>query len=93
MSKNSAIDIFLRVRPSKKPSVFYKLLKDDNKVEFNIPKDKDAGYINNTQEKHTFDFNGCLSMDAKQDEVFDRVAKEVVDSSLEGFNGTIFAYG
>jgi kinesin family protein 6/9 len=32
-------------------------------------------------------------MDARQEKVFDKVAKEVIDSALEGFNGTIFAYG
>ncbi|OMJ82170.1 hypothetical protein SteCoe_17189 [Stentor coeruleus] len=32
-------------------------------------------------------------MTAKQEQVFDLVAKEVVDSVLEGYNGTIFAYG
>jgi len=28
-----------------------------------------------------------------QDEVYDACAKPVIDSVLEGFNGTIFAYG
>ena len=32
-------------------------------------------------------------MSTKQPEIFDKVAKEVVDSALDGFNGTIFAYG
>lgn len=32
-------------------------------------------------------------MDTKQEKVFDKVAKDVIDSALEGFNGTIFAYG
>ena len=32
-------------------------------------------------------------MDTKQEEIFDKVAKDVVDSAMEGFNGTIFAYG
>lgn len=32
-------------------------------------------------------------MDARQEKIFDKVAKDVVDSALEGFNGTIFAYG
>lgn len=32
-------------------------------------------------------------MDTKQEKVFDKVAKDVVDSAMEGFNGTIFAYG
>jgi kinesin family protein 6/9 len=32
-------------------------------------------------------------MPTKQSEIFDGVAKEVVDSALDGYNGTIFAYG
>ena len=32
-------------------------------------------------------------MDTRQEKVFDKVAKEVVDSAVDGFNGTIFAYG
>jgi hypothetical protein len=32
-------------------------------------------------------------MDARQEEVFDVVAKPVVASVLNGYNGTIFAYG
>jgi len=30
---------------------------------------------------------------ASQEEVFDTVAKDVVNNVLEGYNGTIFAYG
>lgn len=32
-------------------------------------------------------------MDASQEDVFDAVAKEAVDSTLDGYNATIFAYG
>ena len=32
-------------------------------------------------------------MQTRQEQIFDKVAKDVVDSALEGFNGTIFAYG
>ena len=32
-------------------------------------------------------------MQTTQQEIFDRIAKEVIDSGLEGYNGTIFAYG
>ena len=37
--------------------------------------------------------DGVIDARATQDEVFERVAEPVVDSVLEGFNGTIFAYG
>lgn len=32
-------------------------------------------------------------MNVRQDVVFEKIAKDVVDSALEGYNGTIFAYG
>jgi Tfp pilus assembly pilus retraction ATPase PilT len=36
---------------------------------------------------HVFDSNST------QKEVYDLAAKPIIDSVLEGFNGTIFAYG
>lgn len=32
-------------------------------------------------------------MDTSQEKIFDKVVKDVIDSALDGFNGTIFAYG
>lgn len=32
-------------------------------------------------------------MSTKQQQIFDEVARDVVDSAIEGYNGTIFAYG
>jgi len=32
-------------------------------------------------------------MEAKQSEVYNSAARPIVDSLMEGFNGTIFAYG
>jgi hypothetical protein len=29
----------------------------------------------------------------RQETVFDKIAKDVVDSCFDGYNGTIFAYG
>ena len=29
----------------------------------------------------------------RQESMFEKVAKDVVDSAFEGYNGTIFAYG
>lgn len=104
MSQNSAIEIFLRSRPTKRPStffsinvtfyIFYKeLQKDENKCEFKIPKDATAGYVNNTLERHAFEFNEVFGSETTQQEIFDKIAKPVVDSAIEGYNGTIFAYG
>ena len=40
-----------------------------------------------------FRFNHVFGMQATQEEVFDTVAKQMIDTFLEGYNGTIFAYG
>jgi hypothetical protein len=32
-------------------------------------------------------------MKSSQKEIYDMAAKPIIDSVLEGFNGTIFAYG
>eukprot|EP00873_Tetraselmis_striata_P011712 jgi/Tetstr1/431976/TSEL_021453.t1 len=50
-------------------------------------------YVNNQRENYEFHFNGIIGMEAKQDEVFERVARPACLGSLEGINSTIFAYG
>jgi hypothetical protein len=41
----------------------------------------------------TFSFDRVLDMNTTQVEVYEHTAKNIVDSVLQGFNGTIFAYG
>lgn len=45
------------------------------------------------KKKHDFKFEGFLSDGIEQCEVYDRVARPIVDSALKGYSGTIFAYG
>ena len=40
-----------------------------------------------------FTFDRCFDMHSNQKEVYDIAAKPIIDSVLDGFNGTIFAYG
>lgn len=42
---------------------------------------------------YRFSFDRIFSPKASQEEVFDLAARPIIDSVLEGFNGTIFAYG
>ncbi|GFH05643.1 kinesin-like protein [Haematococcus lacustris] len=107
-NNNANIDIFVRIRPVAKPSPRLVVDNSDNRLEFNMPRDAAAGYVNNQREQYEFRFNGIIGPEAKQDEVFERVARNVVMGSIEGFNGadtevragalgqgqgTIFAYG
>ena len=93
MSKNNNIKIFLRIRPTKKASRGLKLDEDNHAVEVHVTKKDSRDYVNNQKEDYTFKFDSTLTMQAKQDQVFETVAKEVVDSVLDGYNGTVFAYG
>lgn len=58
-----------------------------------LPRNADQGYINNTEERRVFSFDQLFDMSTSQEKIFDKVAKDVIDSALEGYNGTIFAYG
>jgi hypothetical protein len=49
--------------------------------------------INNQREDYRFVFNGVLTAESKQDEVFERVCRPSVEVFMEGINCTVFAYG
>ena len=40
-----------------------------------------------------FNFDRVFNMKRQQKEVYDYAAKPIIDSVMDGFNGTIFAYG
>ena len=40
-----------------------------------------------------FEYDHVFNMESEQKEVYDIAARPIIDSVLEGFNGTIFAYG
>lgn len=42
---------------------------------------------------HVFDFDAVFDLNSRQQEIYDQVCKPIVDGVLEGYNGTIFAYG
>ena len=44
-------------------------------------------------DKKTFNFDSLLDSKIKQEDVFNKTAKNVVDYVIKGYNGTIFAYG
>ena len=43
--------------------------------------------------RHDFKFSRTFEERAAQGEVFDTVVKKIVDQFVEGYNGTVFAYG
>jgi kinesin family member 6/9 len=88
------IQTFLRIRPSKKPSDYFKINElEQSSLSFSLPQGFRSEYINNSKLRHDFHFNGIIPMDAKQDDVFSKVGSAAVQNALDGFNSTIFAYG
>lgn len=42
---------------------------------------------------NSFSFNRVFDLDSTQHEVYDVAARPIIDSVVDGFNGTVFAYG
>ena len=61
-------------------------------INVNIPKDEHGGVVNNQQESWRFKFDKILH-NARQDDVFDNCARDIVRSVVDGFNGTVLVYG
>lgn len=93
MSKSGNIKIILRVRPTKKPYGGLIVDENDNKVDIHVHRKEARDVVNNKKEDYNFSFDRILNMSVRQENVFENAAKEIVDSVLEGYNGTIFAYG
>ena len=91
--KGNHIEIFARVRPTKRPSGLLEIDYADHAIAVHQPRDATHGLVNNSRENYNFAFSRVLDASTDQDTVFEAVAQPVVDSTLEGFNGTIFAYG
>eukprot|EP00930_Biecheleria_cincta_P025938 TRINITY_DN18381_c0_g1_i1.p1 TRINITY_DN18381_c0_g1~~TRINITY_DN18381_c0_g1_i1.p1 ORF type:complete len:895 (-),score=181.95 TRINITY_DN18381_c0_g1_i1:46-2730(-) len=89
----SNIKVFLRVRPSAKPSSGFQANPEQNSVTIELDKPASDTDINNNKTSHTFRFDGILGMKVSQDDVLNTIAKPVIDDVLNGVNGTIFAYG
>ena len=93
MPDKAHIDVYARIRPVKKPSPNFEPDFADHAINIHIHKDNTRDVVNNQRENYAFAFSRILDPSTTQDQVFENVAQPVVDSVLEGFNGTIFAYG
>ncbi|KAJ3362418.1 Kinesin- protein 6 [Allomyces javanicus] len=106
---NQAIKIFARIRPRKaNPNIKTGLGSGPSKIvvdgpipgdsgepqlHFHLPRNEAQGLINNIREHFGFRFDRVFDEQTTQEEIFDHVAKEAVQSVMDGFNATIFAYG
>eukprot|EP00929_Paragymnodinium_shiwhaense_P076615 TRINITY_DN39414_c0_g1_i1.p1 TRINITY_DN39414_c0_g1~~TRINITY_DN39414_c0_g1_i1.p1 ORF type:complete len:872 (+),score=222.76 TRINITY_DN39414_c0_g1_i1:87-2702(+) len=101
-AERQGIKVFIRIRPSARASKGFmppQVQPDPDGVMRGIvtfEKDKDNvgdGRVDNSKTTFKFQFDGILSMRITQEQVFNCVAKPVIDDVLNGINGTIFAYG
>ena len=97
MATQSQIVAYARLKPSlgvnQAQELIYGTDETDQILEVIVPKGTKHGPVNNAKDCYQFKFAKVFSPMATQDEVFEQVASPVVDSCLDGYNGTIFAYG
>ncbi|XP_076763159.1 kinesin-like protein KIF6 [Xylocopa sonorina] len=100
MVKN-AIKVYARLKPEKnrKSTVDYRVLHrprenlEEDFIVLDSPVQKSKDYPDNRPESWNFSFFRIFEEFTTQEDVFDNVARPVVESALDGYNGTIFAYG
>ncbi|XP_027309841.1 kinesin-like protein KIF6 isoform X3 [Anas acuta] len=92
------IRVYARLKPlgRRQQAGIYSVDDDDKSVsslEIIVPHDLADGFVNNKRENYKFKFQKIFDQEAKQDVVFDSIARPVAECALAGYNGTIFAYG
>ena len=90
-TSSDAIRIFARIRPCREKGGSSQLRKNyrldqaepteeqEPQLHFCLPKNETQGLINNSRENYDFRFHRVFDQATSQEEVFDVVAKEVVD--------------
>lgn len=92
MSSNECITVVLRCRPmnSKEKSEnrknIIKITPEDRQVEILSPDGSEEG-------SKTFTFDASYDENTQQKVFYDESCFSIIESCLEGFNATIFAYG
>ncbi|XP_063246928.1 kinesin-like protein KIF6 isoform X4 [Prinia subflava] len=91
------IRVYARVKPlgRRQQAGSYSIDNEESlpSLEITVPRDLADGFINNKRESYKFKFQKIFDQEAKQDVIFDSIAKPVAECALAGYNGTIFAYG
>lgn len=87
------VRVIVRARPTANySSENFQFYEPQDRIDMRLPKDAEGGYVNNQQESWSFKLDKVLS-NASQEQVFEGCASDVVRSVMDGFNGTIMAYG
>ncbi|XP_038142186.1 kinesin-like protein KIF15-B [Cyprinodon tularosa] len=87
---SDSIKVFVRVRPLTKGTGL--TTDGDQSLCLNVSSPNTIRLLSKP-EPRTFTYDHVADMDTSQDAVFNSVAKNIVESCMNGYNGTIFAYG
>uniref|UniRef100_G3P071 Kinesin motor domain-containing protein n=1 Tax=Gasterosteus aculeatus aculeatus TaxID=481459 RepID=G3P071_GASAC len=85
-----SIKVFVRVRPLTQSTGL--TTDKDQKLCLTVTSPNTIRLLSKP-EPRTFTYDHVADMDTSQDSVFSSVAKNIVESCMNGYNGTIFAYG
>ncbi len=89
---SESIEVYVRTRPTASfASSNIRLNPSEGEISIHLPKQPGQA-INNQQEDWSFKFTEILH-NSSQETVYDKVAKELVRGTVEGFSATIIAYG
>uniref|UniRef100_A0A8C5QJ48 Kinesin family member 15 n=1 Tax=Leptobrachium leishanense TaxID=445787 RepID=A0A8C5QJ48_9ANUR len=89
-AEGDAIKVFVRIRPLPEGSISGGDGDQGLCLSANSP---NSIRLNSKPEPRIFTFDHVADMEATQESVFSNVAKNIVESCMNGYNGTIFAYG
>ncbi|KAF1374863.1 hypothetical protein PFLUV_G00233480 [Perca fluviatilis] len=89
-SDSDSIKVFVRVRPLTRCSGL--TTDGDQKLCLTVTSPNTIRLLSKP-EPRTFTYDHVADMETSQDSVFSSVAKNIVESCMNGYNGTIFAYG
>ena len=103
-AKHTAIETYLRIRPSNKPEedkIYYgvKDVTAENGTErqffsVEVPQQADPTFVhNNTDGIINFEFDRVFDESSSQEDLFVSIAQTKVEEVVNGMNSTIFAYG
>jgi kinesin family protein 6/9 len=89
----SNVRVVLRARPTANfANENFQFNEGSDSIDMRVPKEDSKGHVNNQQESWHFNVDKVL-VNASQESVFETCASDVVKSVMDGYNGTIMAYG
>ena len=88
-NKNERVLVYVRIRPFSQDE----LVNDNSSPIESVDTKRNTMIVKKEYDKKNFNYDRIFQENINQKEVFEICGKGVVDSVLEGYNGTIFTYG